>query len=460
MRTEAHPGSFRDPAGHVFERDGVLYRVVAPSFETDYQQFVDSGLYDDLVADGLLVAHDEVDPELASAPAHRVLRPERIDFVSFPYEWCPGQLRDAALLTLEIQRRALERGMILRDASAFNVTFRGTDPVLIDTLSLGIRPEEAPWVAYGQFCRHFLAPLALAAYVDVRLLGLLRTHLDGIPLDLCSRLLPLRTRARPGLLMHLHLHARAQGRGGSAGKGGGRKARFSLRSLQGLCEGLRGIVQRLEWDPGGTTWADYYEEADHYSGAAVEVKRAAVAAFVEETRPGRLWDLGANTGQFSRLAADRGVPVLACDADPGAVERAYRDLSASPPADGSVLPLLLDLTNPSPALGWAHEERAALLDRGRADAVLALALVHHLAIGNNVPLPRVVGLVARLGGASLIEFVPKADPKVQEMLATREDVFDDYHEEAFEAAARLHATIVGREPVAGTRRVLYTLRHP
>lgn len=449
-------GSFRDPAGRVVEVEGVLLRSVAPTFADEFTAFIDSGLYGALTAEGLLVEHDEVDAGLVPG-AWKVLRPQRIPVVSYPTEWSPAQLRAAALTTLRVQELALEHGMVLRDASAYNVQFRGTRPVFVDTLSFGRRVGDQPWTAYGQFCRHFLAPLALAVHVDVRLMDLQVTHLDGIPLDLAAALLPARTRLTPGLLAHLHLHAKAIRTRPVDPDAPPSTARFSDASLRGLVDQLRRAVERLVWEPGHTTWSDYYDRAEHYEGVAEEAKVAGVAAALDVSRPDVVLDLGANTGRYSRLAAERGATVVAADVDHGAVERAFLDLVAAPPAHGSVLPLRHDLTAPTPAVGWANRERTTLAERVDADLVLALALIHHLAVGGNVPLDEAISHLAGLGRHLLVEWVPKGDPKVRTLLATREDVFASYTPDTFERALVAAGRVVARYPVTGTGRELVLL---
>ncbi len=454
-------GSFRDPAGFVFVHDGIVLRHVDRSFAEDYDLLNSSGLYEALTGAGLLIPHQEVATDLSPAPAdaHRVLRPEQLTTISYPYEWCPGQLRDAALATLRVQEIAMAHGMSLRDASAYNIQFHRGQPVLIDTLSFERLPEGQPWIAYRQFCRHFLAPLALMVHVDVRLGRLQRTDIEGVPVDLASRLLPFRTRLRPSLLTHIHLQARAERRHDGDEDGadqGPRQGTMSVQALRGLIDSLRGAVDRLRWEPGRTTWSDYYTEAGHYSDEAMSDKEEAVAAYLDDIRPSTVWDLGANTGRFSRLAADRGAEVVAFDGDEAAVERhwhAVRDRGAT-----SVLPLVLDLANPSPSIGWANRERRSLTERGPVDAVLALALIHHLAIGNNVPLDRVAAHLAELGRDLVVEFVPKDDPKVAQLLSTREDVFDGYHREGFEAAFGRHLQPVAHRALRDSSRVLYHYR--
>ncbi len=449
-------GSFRDPSGFVFYRDGTLLRQVNESYHQEYDALLASGLYDELTSEGFLVPHEEAPIDrAATAGAYRVLAPRAVAFVSYPYEWCFGMLQDAALATLEIQRRALDRGMTLKDASAFNVQFHDGRPILIDTLSFEFHREGEPWIAYGQFCRHFLAPLLLMSLVDVRLGRLLERYLDGIPLDLASRLLPRRSWLRFAPLLHLHLHARSLKRFAGTSLKEGRPARpVGLRSLLGLVSTLEGAIRRLSWTAWGTEWADY-ELTHGYSAEAHEAKRRLVAEFLERVRPGIVWDLGANTGEYSRLAVDRGARVIAIDGDPAAVERTYQTTRRE--GNAGILPLWIDLSNPSPALGWAHRERQSLVQRGPADLVLGLALLHHLAISNNVPLPSVARLLADLGPRLVIEFAPKEDPQVQRLLASREDIFTDYDTEGFERAFGSVYEILESRPIADSGRRLYLM---
>jgi SAM-dependent methyltransferase len=457
--------SFRDPSGFLFTRGGTLYRQVQPVYGPHYDLLRSSGLYDALVSQSLLVPHDEADLQLAAHPgAFRVLRPERVPTVSLPYEWCFGQLRAAALLTLRIQQLAIGHGMVLKDASAFNVQFRGAMPVFVDTLSFERLEEGKPWVAYRQFCQHFLAPLALQALVDVRLRDLARVYLDGIPLDLASRLLPRRTWVRPWAALHIHLHARSIARFASTSNAtlaagvqppaGTTTRPVSRAGLNGLVAHLLSAVASLDWKPGGTEWADY-EVSHGYDQTGHTAKHEIVGRYLQQIRPRLVFDLGANTGEYSRLARSAGASVVAIDGDPSAVERAYRRFAAD--NETGILPLWIDLANPSPAQGWAHGEWPSLEGRGPADLVLALALVHHLAIGNNLPLAHVAAFLSRLGRRIVVEWVPKDDPQVQRLLRSREDVFTDYNEDGFTTAISQFFNIDERTPVGSTGRVLYLL---
>jgi hypothetical protein len=456
MASESVAGSFRDPSGFLFRRDGVLYRQVNATYRSAYDTLMGSGLYDALVKAELLVPHEEVDvPPADPTSAYKIIRPEPIPFVSYPYEWCFGQLKDAALATLKIQESALQHDMSLKDASAYNIQFRGgRGPVLIDTLSFEPLREGAPWVAYRQFCQHFLAPLALMARVDVRMGSLLRVHMDGVPLDLASRLLPWGTRYRPGLAAHLHLHARSLRRHADAAveTQGRSMSRFRLKAL---FDSLRRTVERLTWNPDGTEWSDYYDETN-YSRAGAEDKRRTVESYLDRLNPGTVWDLGGNIGRYSRLASSRGAYTVCVDGDLAAVEKAYQE--ASQPPDAMLLPLVNDLSNPSPGLGWAHTERQSLAERGPADLVMALALVHHLAIGNNVPLGRLADAFADLGRHLIVEFVPKEDDKVQGMLRNREDVFPTYTLDGFRQAFTGPFEVLDEHPIAGSARTLLLMQ--
>ena len=446
--------SFRDPSGFLFTRDEVLYRQINRKYEQEYARLMESGLYDRLVKAGFLIPHVEVDQEPAEAElAHKIIQPERVPFISYPYEWSFGQLKEAALATLSIQRRAMKAGMSLKDASAYNMQFVRGKPTLIDTLSFELYKEGQPWVAYRQFCQHFLAPLALMALRDVRLNQLLRVYIDGVPLDLASGLLPSKTRINVGLLTHIHLHASAQKRFSGADVKS-RAATMSQQALTGLIESLDSTVRKLEWKPGGTEWGNYYD-ITNYSDASFEHKKQLIKEWSARLKPSLVWDLGANKGVFSRVAGEGGAYVVSSDIDPAAVEQNYRQMKEEKAQN--LLPLLIDLTNPSPSLGWANEERDSFPARGPADLALALALIHHLAISNNVPLPQVADFFAHVGKWLIIEFVPKPDSQVQKLLVSREDIFPNYTREGFESAFGQRFKMAEAVSLRESERVLYLM---
>lgn len=448
-------GSFRDPSGSVFRRDGIVYRQVNARAIPALNHLESSGLYHKLVDDGLLVAHEDASIAAPYSSDSRVIRPEQIPFISYPYEWCHGQLKDAALTTLKIQLAALEYDMSLKDASAFNIQFLRGRPVLIDTLSFEVYREGEPWVAYRQFCEHFLGPLLLMSTVDPWLGRLSALTADGIPLHVTSQLLPWRSWLSPSVLIHVHLHAR------SIRTYGGRKIPDSIKSrglsrpaMRNLVEGLKHMIDGLTWSATGTEWADY-DETHGYASDEMAAKRRAVAEIVGDARPSTVWDLGANTGEFSRIAAATGAFVVAMDLDAAAVERNYRKTRTD--SEVALHPLWMDLRNPSTDLGWAGTERDGLGTRAGADLILALALVHHLAIGANVPMPMIMSWFSDLAKDALVEFVPKQDPQVQRLLVSREDIFSDYSLAKFEQAAGQHYSIARRVPIGSTGRILYYL---
>jgi len=452
--------SFRDPSGFLFSRGGILYRQVNRAYEQEFTRLIESGLYEKLVKAGFLIQHVEVDqapvesdPSSVGEMAYKVIQPERVPFISYPYEWSFGELKSAALATLSIQKRALKLGMSLKDASAYNIQFVRGKATLIDTLSFEIYQEGEPWVAYRQFCQHFLAPLALMALTDVRLSQLLRVYIDGVPLDLASELLPSKARFNFGLLTHVHLHAGAQKKySGEAVKS--RSGSMSRQALTGLIESLESTIQKLDWTPRGTEWGNYYD-ITNYSDAAFEHKKQLVGEWTKRLQPALAWDLGANNGVFSRVVSSVCPYVVSFDIDPAAVEQNYRQMKND--KTENLLPLLLDLTNPTPAIGWANRERESFGARGPADMVLALAVIHHLAISNNVPLPQLADFFAETGKWLVIEFVPKPDSQVQKLLVSRKDIFPNYTRAGFEAAFKTRFTIHETVEIRESERVLYLM---
>jgi hypothetical protein len=383
-----------------------------------------------------------------------VIRPERVEFISYPYEWSFSQYRDAALLTLAVQRHAIGRGMSLKDCSAYNVQFHEGRPVLIDTLSLELYREGQPWVAYRQFCQHFLAPLALMSLVDNRLNQLCRTNLDGVPLDLAARLLPWRSRLRFGLALHLHLHGMMEG-AGEKSSGSATSGRFGRKALLGLVDSLEATIRGLRFKPGRSAWVRYYNEST-YTDSDFDRKKRFLLESLDLVGPAGVWDLGANTGRFSRLCSDRGISTVAFDFDPDCVEANYLEVKRR--GEGRLLPLLNDILDPSPSSGWANRERTAILRRGRPDLVLALALVHHLAIAGNLPLENLAEFFRGLGPWLVIEFVGPEDPQARRLMARRGGVHHPYSRDAFETCFRRHFSLENILPLPGMGRVLYLMR--
>jgi hypothetical protein len=452
---DAIPSSFRDPAGYVTREGAIFKRVVTGRGRDDYELYRSSGLHDDLTGQGLIVDYRE--EKILSGrylEAHKVLVPEQIPFISYPYEWSFDQLKDAALLTLEIQERALAYGLSLKDASAYNVQFVGSHPVFIDLLSFE-KDSGGPWVAYEQFCRHFLGPLLLMQHHDPGINRFLRADLDGFPLGLISRLLPGKTFLNPGALLHIHLHARAQARyAGAQVASGNENQRAGVKST--VLHSLRSAVEKLKAPAADTAWSGYRDSRNHYTEDSLVFKKEHVGNTIRTLRPSLVFDLGANSGEYSEEVSQAGSYCVAMDVDPGCVNRAYLDGKGS--GNRKVLPLLMDLRNPSPGAGFGLSERASLLDRPQADFTLVLALLHHLRITAMVPLAQIAAFLSRLTDSALVEFVPKTDPMTRKLLAGRRDTFDDYTVEGLINAFESWFDISHRAGIPGTSRTLWWMR--
>ena len=457
----AVPSSFRDPNGFLFERDGILYRQVNQSYQADYEQLMQSGLYDSLVKERLLVAHSEC-VDLVSDQAFKVIQPECLPYISYPYEWSFSQIKDAALLTLRIQQLALKHGMILKDASAYNVQFYQGRAIFIDTLSFE-KYETGPWVAYKQFCQHFLGPLCLLNYTDQRLSQLYRIYIDGPPLDLVSKLLPAKTWFKYSILAHIHIHARSQlhyadsAVDETSNKVSTAGGSISRTRVSAIISQLKTAIEKLQFGDSKTEWGDYYENTN-YRDTSLEHKKELVKEYISSISPSPtlIQDIGANDGTFSRIAAETGAYVVSQDIDEVAVEKNY--LRSKKNNEKNLLPLLLDLTNPSPALGWANQERDSALIRSKCNVLMALALVHHIAISNNVPLEKIGCLFSQICDYLILEFVPKPDSQVIRLLATREDIFPDYTFDGFEKAFSPFFSIQRCENIKNTERKLYLMK--
>lgn len=454
MNITLEESSFRDPSGFLYYQDGEIYRQINKEYSENYNLLMSSGLYSKLVEQELLIPHTEVEGSPRNNNCYKIIKPENLNFISYPYEWCFSQLKDAAITTLKILKLAMEHGMSLKDSSAYNIQFRKGKPILIDTLSFEKYNEGSPWVAYKQFCQHFLAPLTLMSYKDIRLGQLFKIYIDGVPLDLASSLLPTKTYLKFSILANIHLNAKSQKKYENQIVDT-KKYKISYKNLLSLIDSLEDTVNKLTWKLEGTEWGDYYSFTN-YTNDSFDHKKLLVNKFIEQSNPNALWDLGANTGEFSRIASSKGISTIAFDIDPVAVEKNY--LYSVEKKEENILPLLLDLTNPSPSIGWDNEERVSLKNRKHPDTVLALALIHHLAISNNVPLNKIAKFFANICNNLIIEFVPKSDSQVKKLLATRKDIFDTYNQENFEICFKNYFEIIASEKIKESERTLYLLQ--
>ena len=454
------PGSFRDPDSRVFSHEGGIYRCLTNRALGDWTRLVASDLYRRLTREGTVVATHQVEdlsalPELDSKWV-AALKHEAVPVISYPYEWPFGMLKDAALFQLDLTLAALNDGMTLKDATPYNVQWFGTTPRFIDVgLFAAYEPGE-PWDGYRQFCNQFLYPLFLQAYKDVPYHAWLRGSLEGIEADHCRALLSSRDYLRPGVLTHVYLQSKAQSRYEDSDrdvKQDLRSAGFGVAMIKNNIQRLRRIVERLEWNPARSTWSEYTREHS-YDDADLR-RKSGFVRHVLASRPWSLvWDIGCNTGTYSRLAAEYAEYVLALDADHLAVDRMYGALKHD--SNESILPLLADVADPSPGLGWRGLERHPLDDRGAPDLILCLALIHHLVIGRNIPIAEFVEWLAGFNADVVVEFVGHGDPMVGKLLRNRARQHIEYSAEALEHAFARH---FGATLKSGTR-TLYYARTP
>lgn len=435
------PGSFRDPSGRVV-RDGTrILRTVYEPGRAAFEAACEAGIHEAAIGANYLLPMTPLDAEMFAGmeptPAH-VLEHPVLPFVSYPYEWTFSQLRAAAIHHLDFQLFLLERGFTLSDATAYNVQFIGTRPVFIDHLSIVPYVEGELWNGHRQFCMQFLNPLVLWAKRGIAPHAWFRGSLEGIAPEDLAPLLPLRSKFSFTVAAHIVAQGRVQRNAVSTAKHVGKKARLPKSSLVGMLQGLKGYIGGLKLKGATTVWSDYADN-NSYGNAERQAKEFFVAEMVASARPGQLFDIGCNSGDYSQLALDSGADsVVGFDFDFGALERAYSRFEQS---GAPVLPLWLDAANPSPDQGWAGEERMSFAKRANADALLALAVIHHLAIGRNVPLDMAVDWLMSLAPVGVIEFPSKRDVMVKTLLATREDIFPDYNEVTFLAAISARGAI-------------------
>lgn len=448
-----HPSSYRDPSGFIFEKDGVLYRQVNKVFGEHYDLFIQSGCYENLVKKGLLIPHEVINNNLTGDEEwYTTLKPERLQFISYPYEWGFDMLKDAALLTLELLKESIASGMILKDATPYNIQWHKGRLIFIDSLSFEKYDETMPWIAYRQFCEHFLSPLLLAHYSKLPLQEMLLAYSDGIPLAVTRSLLPWKTKFSIHTYLHIHLHAKYSAKRTTDTTG---KTVFSKKKLLNLVTSLDVLINKLHLPETKSTWSNYYDEASQRKDY-VEHKQKIVQQWLATINPSSVADLGANTGEFSKISATYNVPVIATDFDAFCINILYKTIKKS--GEKNILPLIIDLSKPSPAIGVNNKERDSFIQRTSVDMALALALIHHLAIGKNIPFEKIADFFSRICTYLIIEFVPKSDDKIRLMLDGKKDIYTQYTEEEFIAAFNKYFTTEDKKVIPGSERTICLMK--
>jgi hypothetical protein len=451
-----HPASYRDPAGFVFRAAGLFYRQVNKSYAADYELLIQSGCYAALTEKELLIRHKEVDvPD--DLPAHpdryKILLPQQLPIISYPGEWSPSQLKDAALLTLQVMHIALDHGLTLKDATPLNIQFRGGRPLFIDTLSFEKYDPALPWIGYRQFCECFLFPLYLQHYLAMGVHKIIGAWPEGIPAAVTARLLPLRSRFRPGVWLHVLLPGKVR----HDRLPGDRVLSFSKNKLLHLTGHLRESIKRLNIShTSPSTWNNYYRETI-INSSYLAAKETLFRLLTMDLDFHSALDLGANDGYFSKILAEKSAQVVAVDSDWQCINNLYQFTRQHSGMD--ILPLCLDIADPTPATGFNNSERASFTERMPADLVVALALLHHLTLGRNLPLSKVAAYFAIVTRTWLIlEFIPLTDPKARDLIRHRKNFSMSYEKAVMETEFGRYFSIERQKPIPGTERTLYRMK--
>ncbi len=453
INKQVHEASFRDPSGYVFYDNGILRRVINPIYFKQYQALKDSGVFKTLFKNGLLIQHEETQV----SEENIIITPQIIPFITHPYEWSFNQYKQAALTTLKIHKYALTKGFILKDASAYNVTFHQGKPVFIDTLSFDFYQENTPWRAYKQFITHFLGPLALAKYHGTDIFKMMQTHIDGIPVQLIASLLPGKTKFSSVLYTNIHLLAKMESKHKEDYKAETSVAKLSKKAQLNIIETLFNYIQKLSLNQ-ATEWGDYYDKTN-YNATAFEAKKQLINQWVTELNPNKLIDIGGNDGTFARTVSKNIPHVIVTDIDSNAVD--YNQQQIQQNNEQNMLAFVSDILQPSPGIGFNNTERSSLLERlaqYAPDVTMALALIHHITLSGNVPFEKSAAFFASFSNRLIIEFPKREDSWVTSLLVRKREFinhFDFYNIQAFEAGYLTYFTLEKKEIIEGTSRVLY-----
>lgn len=444
--------SFRDQDGFVYYENNQIYRKVNSSYFENYQFLYRSGLYQSLTNKKWLVSHSETEKN----DAYLIIQPEIIPFISYPYEWAFYQLKRAALLTLDIQLEALQKGMTLKDASAFNVQFLNGKPIFIDTLSFEIYQTNRPWVAYKQFCEHFLCPLTLQVYGINELNHLQSNFIDGIPLGLTSKILPFKSKLHLGIYSHIHLNAKFEKKYSNVKFIDIDKMHLSLDKQIKIIKHLRNIISNFSLPKSKTNWTDYYNEYSYNSENIIE-KKAFVENKLNQIVPNTVLDTGSNTGLFSEIASKHCKQVISIDFDSSVIHNQCKINQKKELFN--ILPLVVNLITPSPAIGWENTERKSFIERlDKSSTALCLALMHHLTLSNNISFEMIAKFYYQISENLIIEFVPKNDPQSHRLLVTKKDVFPNYDLNSFKNIFEQYFDIIDQKPLKGSERIMFHMK--
>ena len=452
----AHSSSFRDPSGYIFIDEGLVSRVINPIYFKQYSALTNSGFFDKLFKPNLLIPHKE----LQSSESEIIIQPEQIPFITYPYEWSFNQYKEAALLTLKLQKFALENNFSLKDASAFNVTFHKGKAIFIDTLSFDFYTENSPWRAYKQFITHFLGPLLLAHYHGAHSLNLMSNYMDGIPVKMIASVLPFKAKLNPFLYSNIHLLAKFEDKHNEDYKGEAKATSLSKKGQLNIIKSLYDFIKKLPLKE-HSEWGNYYNKIN-YSDDAFTLKSNIINSWIDSLKPKTLIDVGGNDGTFVRLINSKITQALVCDIDNNAVDFNYKTIKEN--KETFITPFVLDVLNPSASIGFNNKERLSFLDRikqFKPDITLALAVIHHMSLSGNITFMMSATFFASFSKYLIIEFPKRGDSWVERLLNNKvdfKDHFDFYNVDNFEAAYLNYFQIIEKKRIDNSERVMYFLK--
>lgn len=451
-----HSASFRDPSGYVYLENGIYKRCINPIYFKQFEALKERKIFQKLFQAGLLIKHKE----LYRSEEEIIIEPEQISFTTYPYEWSFTQYKEAALLTLKIQKFCLKHGFSLKDASAFNVMFHKGRAVFIDTLSFDFYKENRPWRAYKQFIMHFLGPLVLAHYHGADSLRLMNSFIDGIPVGKISSLLPFKTKLNPFLYSNIHLLAKFEEKHSGDNQEYSKIKSLSKKGQINIITSLYNYIKKLELKE-DSEWGDYYNKINYSDGAFLQ-KSKIINEWIASIKANTLIDIGGNDGTFVRKISKSLDQALVCDIDNTAVD--LNHLKVKKEDASNITPFVLDVLNPSPAIGFGNTERQSFIERIQQfepDITLALAVIHHMSLSGNIPFSMSAKFFASFSKYLIIEFPKREDSWVKRLLNTKGEFkshFNFYNVNDFEIQYGNYFNLVNKQPVLDSERIMYLLK--
>jgi len=453
-------GSFRDPSGYVFKVDGKIYRAISSTYKNHFEHASKKLIFEELFDKGFLIRHKAIDKSIfkdLNDDIYKVIQPETIQFISYPYEWSFSQLKDAAILTLELQLELLKNDFTLKDATPYNIQFLNNKPIFIDTLSIEkINSIDYTWKAFKQFSEMFYMPLLLMSNVDLLSIRFLETFINGINYDLFFKLISFKQRLNPRVFLNLYLPYLIQKKLNKRSSIKNQKV-LPKKNAEFLIVNLISSIKNIKIKSSETEWAEYYEEVNEEKPSYLVNKKNIVESYVKNLKVDKIiaWDIGANDGEFSKLISKiKNSKIYSIDIDPLAVEKNYLKNKEIE----NIFPLRIDFTSPSASIGWMTKERSSIFNRlEKPNLILGLAIMHHF-INSNIPLYEILELFSLTNQFLLIEYIPINDIKARQIFSSRGEDFNYPSKVEFEKTFKNQFLIIESKKLEPTDRILYLMK--